>query len=714
MEERILEILKVSRNNGLSKQEVYKKLAYTNLSFEDFEEVFDDLKERQEIYQTGKDKYTLNPFKEAEILVTRKGTILAKTQTETYEISEDQFGCLTGDKVKIRITDFNQNKGTIKEVLDRKGTLAEVKKENGKKYALVRNKETITKYELKTDQNLVDGILIGIKLEKGRKDKKPVATIDRVFGHKNKPRLDEEIILYENNFNYEWPSEVLKELKNIPSEVTDQDKKGRKDLRDREIFTIDGDDTKDIDDAVSLEKLKNGNYLLGVHIADVTNYVKERTAIDQEAYQRATSVYMNTVVNPMYPVELSNGICSLNPETDRLALTAEMEITPNGKIINYDLFESLINSRKQMTYKNVNKILNNEEIPTDYIPYVETLKEMYNLSEILKKNRQERGYQEFQTSEMKVLTDEKGIPIEITKREDGKGQKLIEMFMLAANETVATHIYNMGIPCIYRDHDNPNEEKLKKVTEIIRNYGENFKTKGKVLSSKYISSLLEELKETEKYETYCNMLLRCLAKATYESYNIGHFSIGINSNKREAYTHFTSPIRRYPDTTVHRVLKMIFKMETEKLYSNEHKTKMASIARHSSIQEQNADKCERESNKMKTAEYMEINQDKYKNEVYEGIISGFTQSGMYVQLPNLIEGRVGFNTMDDFYHYDEEQEIITGEKTGKIYRLGDKVNVKLVKVSKLLREIDFEIETKEKNKETSKTRKRKITYGNTK
>lgn len=707
MEEKILEILKVSRNNGLSKQEVYKKLAYTNLSFEDFEEVFDDLQTRQEIYQTGKDKYTLNPFKEAEIQITRKGLILAKTDKETYEISEDQFNCLTGDKVKIRITDFNQKKGTIKEVLTRKGTPAEVKIENGKKYAIVRNKENETKYELKTDENLVDGILIGIKLEKNRKDKQPVATLDRIFGHKNKPRLDEEIILYENNFNYEWPEEVKKEIKYIPSEVSEEEKKGRRDLRNIEIFTIDGDDTKDIDDAISLDKLENGNYLLGVHIADVANYVKEGTAIDKESYERATSVYMNTVVNPMYPVELSNGICSLNPETDRLAMTAEMEINPKGKVVNYDIFESVIHSRKQMTYKNVNKILKSEEVPEGYEPFQNKLKEMYELSKILKKNRQTRGYQEFQTSEIKVVTDENGIPTEIGKREDGPGQKLIEMFMLAANETVATHIYNMGIPSIYRDHDKPNEEKLKKVTEIIKNYGETFKTKGKVLSPKYLSSLLEELKETQKYETYCNMILRSLAKATYESYNIGHFSVGINSDKREAYTHFTSPIRRYPDTTVHRVLKMIFQMQTEKLYSKEHKEKMAAIAKHSSIQEQNADKCERESNKMKTAEYMENILKENQNEIYEGIISGFAATGMYVQLPNLIEGRVGYNTMDDFYHYDDEQEIIIGEKTGKIYRLGDKVTVKLTKASKMLREIDFEIEQTSKN-QTTKTRQRKM------
>ncbi len=710
MEERILEILKVTRNNGLTKQEVYKKLAYTNLSFQDFEEVFENLQENQKIYQTGKDRYTLNPFKEAEIQITRKGKILAITEDETYEITEDQFSCLTGDIVKIRVTDFSQKKATIKEVLTRKGTPAEVKIENGKKYALVRNKEKTIKYELKTEENLVEGIIIGIKLEKNRKDKQPVATLDRVFGHKNKPRIDEEMILYENNFSYEWPKEVLEELKYIPSEVSEKDKIGRKDLRYKEIFTIDGDDTKDIDDAISLEKLENGNYLLGVHIADVTHYVKENSAIDKEAYKRATSVYMNTVVNPMYPVELSNGICSLNPETDRLAITTEMEISPNGKLVNYDIFESTIHSRKQMTYKNVNKILNNEEVPEDYKPYEKTLKEMYELSKILKKKRQTRGYQEFQTSEMKVNTDNKGTPTEIIKREDGKGQKLIEMFMLQANEAVATHIYNMNIPFIYRVHDKPNEEKLKKVTEIIRNYGENFKTKGKLLSPKYISSLLEDLKETQKYETYCNLILRSLAKATYESYNIGHFSVGIESDKREAYTHFTSPIRRYPDTTVHRVLKMTFKMETEKLYSNEHKNKMATIAKHSSIQEQNADKCERESNKMKTAEYMENYLKTHQDETYKGIITGFTQAGMYVQLPNLIEGRVGYDTMDDYYNYDEENELLIGEKTGKIYRLGDEVTIKVTKASKLLREIDFELE----QTTSPKTRKRKMRYGNTK
>lgn len=688
MEEKILEIVKVSRNNGLSKQEVYKKLAYTNLPFEDFEEIFDDLLNQNKIYNTGKDKYTLNPFEKGEVLITKKGVILVKTKDDTIEISKDEFNCVTGDKVLIRITDFNQKRGTIKEVLDRKGLIAEVKNDNKKKYAIVRERDKEQVYELKTNQNLVDGMIIGIKIDKNRKDKNPVATIDRVFGHKNKPRIDEEMILYENNFGYEWSKEVLEELKHIPSEVSEKDKQNRRDLRSKTIFTIDGDDTKDIDDAISIEKLSNGNYLLGVHIADVSNYVKEGSAIDKEAYQRATSVYMNSVVNPMYPVELSNGICSLNPEVDRLALSVEMEIDKTGKLINYDIFESVINSRKQMTYKNVNKILNDEEIPEGYEIFKEDLKSLYELSKILENNRIKRGYQEFDIPEIKVITDENGNPIDFIKRETGKGEKLIEMFMLAANETVATYVYQMNIPFIYRDHDIPNEEKLKKVTSVIKSYGENIDTKGKVLSSKYIKDLLEQLKNTQKAVTYSNMILRSLAKATYESYNIGHFSLGINSDIGEAYTHFTSPIRRYPDTTVHRVLKSILRGDIEKLYTDYHKAKMSEIAKHSSTQEQNSDKCERESNKMKSAEYMQ----NYIGEIYQGVISGFTNSGMYVELPNLIEGRVGYNTMDDFYDYNEELETLIGERTKKVYRLGDEVEVKVVKASKELREIDFEIE----------------------
>ena len=396
---------------------------------------------------------------------------------------------------------------------------------------------------------------------------------------------------------------------------------------------------------------------------------------------------MNTVVNPMYPVELSNGICSLNPNIDRLTISCQMEIDQKGNLKDYDIFESIINSKLQMTYPNVNKILNDEKFPKEYKPFEKILKNMHALAEILKNKRKQRGYQEFDVPEIKVITNEEGVPVEISKREQGKGEKLIEMFMLEANETVATHVFNMHLPFVYRVHDKPNEDKLKKVTNVIKSYGETIDIKSNILSPKYIEDLLVSLKDSERKEVYNTMLLRSLARATYESYNIGHFSIGIDESKHEAYTHFTSPIRRYPDSTVHRLLKKILHNDTESLTSDEMKNKLTAIAKHSTVQEQNSDNCERQSNKMKTAEYME----KYIGQTFEGIISSFTPNSMFVALPNLIEGRVSFTSMDDFYHYDEELETITGENNHKLYRLGDKVKVELVRASKEQREIDFEI-----------------------
>ena len=694
IENKILEVLNLSRENGFDKELIFKKIGFTNLSYEDFEEIFDDMKERHLVYQTGKNSFIKNPFLEGEAILTKSDKLLVKTEEGTFEVAENVFNCVSGDVVRLRITDDNKMIGTITEIIERKGLSAEIITENGKRYAVLR---TGDKYEIDIPEKIVDGTIIGVKIDKGRKDKKPVAILDKVIGHKNRPRVEEEIILYENNFNSGWDDNIMSEVANIPDSVSEEAKKGRRDLRDKVIFTIDGDDTKDIDDAISLEKLENGNYLLGVHIADVSNYVKEGTEIDKEARARATSVYMNSVVNPMYPVELSNGICSLNPEVDRLAMSCDMELNKNGKLINFDVYESVIRSRKQMTYKNVNKILKKEEVPEGYEEFKDVLLEMNKLAHILKEMRVKRGYQNFDLPEVKIITDENGKVTEIGTRVQDEGEKLIEQFMLVANETVGTYIYHIGVPSVYRDHDIPNEEKIKRVINIIRNYGDNIELKGKITSSKYIQELLEKLEKTERHEVYSNMVLRCLAKATYEAYNIGHFSVGIDAGKKEAYTHFTSPIRRYPDTTVHRVLKLILHGEMEKLYDDNHKQKMIEIASHSSTQEKNADKCERESNKVKEAEYMED----YLEEEYEGTIISFTNGGMFVQLSNLVEGRVGLETLNDFYHYDPDLETLTGEKSHNVYRLGDKVTVKLVKTDKDLREIDFEIIPKPKVKAKS-------------
>ena len=684
MEDRIIEILNKQGTNTLTKEEIYNKLGYTNLDKNEFEEIFEEMKEKHLIYQRGKDSYSRNPFVEGEVVITKKGDILVKCDLGTIKIEKTKENCISGDEVKVKIGNFSELTGTISEVIKRKKISAEVETRNGQKYAITKDGN---EYKIDLDNGIVDGSIIGITIETDKSTKKPIAILDKVMGHKDDPRLDDEIILYENNFNYEWPEDIEEELSRIPSDVLEKDKKGRVDLRNRIIFTIDGDDTKDIDDAISLNKLPNNNYLLGVHIADVSHYVSKGSAIDREAYERATSVYMNTTSNPMYPRKLSNGICSLNPGTDRLAISCEMEINERGKIVSYNIFESLIHSKKQMTYKNVNNILEESEVPEGYEDYKDILLEMNKLAHILKEARIKRGYQEFDDNEIKINTDENGKPVEISKRETGEGQELIEQFMLEANETVATHIHGLGIESIYRDHDKPDEERLKHVVTMIRNYGDELEIKGKTSSPKYVQQLISKVKEMTRQNVYLDSIKRCLAKASYEAYNIGHYSLGINANRGEAYTHFTSPIRRYPDTTIHRVLKTSMHGSLDKLYDNKAKAEMVAISKHSSIQERNADKCEKESNKMKSAEYMAD----FIGEEYQATIISFTGTGLYVQLPNLIEGRVSYNSLNDFYRYDEELELLVGERTGNTYKLGDEVVVTLVKSNKDLREIDFEI-----------------------
>ena len=360
---------------------------------------------------------------------------------------------------------------------------------------------------------------------------------------------------------------LKEELKSIPSEVRKIDFINRKDLTDKTIFTIDGDDTKDIDDAISIEK-KGNNYILGVHIADVSYYVKENSYIDKSAREKATSVYMPGVVFPMYPVFLSNGICSLNPDVDRCSISCVMEIDKNGKLIDFDIFKSVIHSRIQMTYKKVNKILEENIIDDEYKLYVNDLKLMKELSDILHNMRVKRGLLDFDREEIKIETDINGKVTNISKRITKTGENIIEEFMLMANECVATYIYNMGLTSIYRIHDIPNEERLIKTINVIKNYGEKLDIKLNVKSFKVVQKLLEELKNSPKYNIYSYMILRCMAKAEYSNVNEGHFGIGIDSYKNEAYTHFTSPIRRYPDTTIHRILTNILEGNIEKIESS--------------------------------------------------------------------------------------------------------------------------------------------------
>ena len=688
MKEKILEVLKLTRNNAIDLETIFRKIGYDKSQWDEFLDTMDELSVERKIYCTNSKNnlYTLNPFVEGIVHTRRNGSIYVKTPLYEIDITNTNNNyCNDGDKVLVRITDFNTFTGSIKNIIERCGIVAEVKVIDKEKYAVVGNE----KYKIDSNVKLVDGMMVGIKLDKNKSGKYYRANVLKVFGHKNAPRLDEREILFEAGFNDEFSDEYKKALEYIPEKVLEEELVGRRDLRDKMIFTIDGDDTKDIDDAISLEILPNGNYLLGVHIANVSHYVKENSVIDIEARDRGTSVYMPGVVNPMYDPWLSNGICSLNPDVDRLAISCEMEIGKNGKILSSDIFRSVIHSRKQMTYKNVNKILEEGEVPEGYEEFESTLRSMNELSKILQKYRSDRGMLDFESSEIKINVDEQGKVLDIQKRHQGTGEKLIEMFMLAANEAVASYIYNMGLNSIYRVHEYPNEEKLKGALNIIKGYGDSVKTKIDISDPKVIQKLLLDIKNLNNYDIYSNMILRCMAKASYKVQNLGHFGIGISPDRREAYTHFTSPIRRYPDTTIHRILDLIFDGNIEKLESEEYRYVLNDIAEHSSEMELLADKCEREANKMKMAEYI----SDYIDQEFNGRIISFTPTGMFVELPNFVEGRVGYNTMDDYYNYSPEAEMIVGERTKKVYRLGDSIKVKVVRASKEAREIDFEMVT---------------------
>ena len=684
---KILEVLKLTRNTALSSEKIYNKV-YSGFKSDETLELFRssmcELLEEKKIccIDSKKDLYLLSPFKKGIFHVRKNGICYVLADNDLIYIPKNKvFNCLDGDTVLVRITNFNTMEGIIKEIIDRKGIIGEVKTIKNNRFVICNN----TMYLTDVDKSIVDGMLVGIKIDKVKTGKYYHAKIDKIIGHKNAPKLDERKLFYEFDVPDTFNPLQEEELKSIPNEVLEDSIKNRVDLRNEEIFTIDGDDTKDIDDAVSLKILENGNYLLGVHIADVTHYIKENSIIDQDAYLKGTSFYTPGVVNPMYDPKLSNGICSLNPNVDRLAISCLMEIDFKGNTVNFDIFESVINSSMQMTYNNVNKILNENIVPKGYEKFSETLKKMKKLSDILDSMRKKRGALEFDSSELKINVDSKGNVIDIKLRSQSAGENLIEMFMLEANEVVATYLYNLDIPSIYRVHDYPNLERLTKTISIINNYGYKIIDKINIKDPYFLQKILNNIKENKNYDIYSSMILRCMAKASYKVENTGHFGIGINSLKKEAYTHFTSPIRRYPDTTVHRILKKVLKGDIESLKDYQYKEKLKEIAIHSSSMELISDKVEKEAEKMKMAAYI----NNYIGSIFDGRIVSFTKYGMYVRLSNYVEGRVSYNLMDDYYFYDENLEMLIGERTKKIYRLGDKIKIEVIRASKELREIDF-------------------------
>ena len=530
------------------------------------------------------------------------------------------------------------------------------------------------------------------------KDGKRIGEITKIIGHKNDVGIDILSFVYEYNFRPEFPNEVMDELEDIPlfldeKEINKELSLGRRDLRDREIFTIDGADTKDIDDAISLSIDSNGNYHLGVHIADVSYYVKEGTKIDEEAYFRGTSVYLVDRVLPMLPHKLSNGICSLNENEDRFALSCEMIIDNKGNVTKYDIFPSIIRSRKKMTYESVNKILEENYTEDDYKEFESTLLLMNELSKILRKKMKARGYIEFESTEAKIKVDENCHPISIEARVQRSGEELIENFMIAANETVASSIYYKNLPGIYRVHDKPDEKRLSEFMKFLSLHGYIVKGKNKINNPKDLQNILNQLEEVPEVRVLHDMAIRSQAKAIYSDINIGHFGLG-----SKCYSHFTSPIRRYPDLILHRLVRDYNYNYSDKLI-NERKEQIPIEAEHCSIREQEAQNCERDVDKMKKAEYMMD----HIGEIYKGIISGVQEFGIFVELDNTVEGLIKVeNIKGDYYIYDKDLMALVGKKNKKRYSFGDAITVKVISADKDKSQIDFEIYEEKDNKNDTK------------
>ena len=702
MKEQILEILK-SHNKALSVEEISNFMQIkTGTELTELMKSLNELEDELQICRSNKNNYmvfTNGNIKIGYMIGTKKryGFVDIEGDEDVFIPPHCMNGAIDGDKVVVEITSKKgiDLEGRIVRIVERNlnNLVGEVIVKDGKKQVLLDNQKVKVTAILDPEKTkgAVEGHKVYIKLTSKVGNNIYLAEVIRILGHKNDPGVDILSIAYKYDIDPEFDDAVLKELETLPTKVLPSEIEERKerDLRDKIIFTIDGNDTKDIDDAISIDLLENGNYKLGVHIADVSHYVKEGTALYKAAYERGTSVYLADRVIPMLPHELSNGICSLNPNEDRLAVSCVMEIDSNGKIVDYDIFESIICSKKQMTYEAVNKILEENIISEGYEPFADTLKQMQVLAKILRKAKEKRGYIDFDIDEPKIIVDDQGKAIDIVLRERGTGEKLIEDFMIAANETVAEHVYNMQfLPFIYRIHGEPSEEKITRFISYVSSCGYKLNGKFDKMYPTSMQIILDQLKDTKEYQIFSSLLLRSMQKAVYDTNNIGHFGLG-----SKCYTHFTSPIRRFPDTTVHRLLHKYFvdnKMDPDTIEYEKNNLKV--IADHSSERERAAVDCERDVDDMKMAEYM----SHHIGEEFTGMISGIMSRGMYVQLPNLIEGRISIEDLtDDHYTFDESTIRLIGKKNKRGYRLGDTVTVIVKDARKEVGEIDFILKPKE-------------------
>ena len=660
--------------------------------------VMDSLEAEGKVHVTQKGKYIKGEAKHLRGIfqANARGFGFVTVEGEPEDIfigEEDMGGAMQGDEVEVAITkapEGRRREGKILKIVNR-GTQRLVGYYQSRKnfgFVVPDNERILQDIFVPAEQSkgAVTGHKVVVELTSyGGERKKPEGRIVEILGHANDPGVDILSIVKAYDLPIEFPEKVLNQAERVAKPVTGADMAGRKDVRDWQTVTIDGEDAKDLDDAITLTK-EGDNYILGVHIADVTNYVQENSALDREALKRGTSVYLADRVIPMLPHVLSNGMCSLNAGEDRLALSCIMTVDSKGNVIDHQIAETVVNVDERMSYTSVKKILeeHDEEECRRYqtlIPMFELMKE---LSEILRNRRHKRGAIDFDFPESKIVLDEDGTPLEIKAYDRNVATKIIEDFMLLANETVAEEYFWQEIPFVYRVHEAPDEEKMKKLITFIQNFGYTMHVpKGQEIRPKEVQKLLDKIEGSQEEAMISRLTLRSMKQAKYSPDNDGHFGLAT-----KYYTHFTSPIRRYPDLQIHRIIKDNLRGRMTESRRDHYAKILTEVTMQASSLERRADEAERETVKLKKVQYMK----KFYGEEFEGVISGITKWGLYVELPNTVEGLVHVaNMMDDHYDYDETHFQMVGTHTGKRYELGQKVKVRVTGCDTIARTIDFEL-----------------------
>lgn len=700
-QELILNFMKDENYTPMKAKEMAMILGVPKKEYNQFLDIIRYLEGNYKIVKNRKNRYRLigKNFVEGIYRKNQRGFGFVKIddrEDEIYIAKEDSLNALNGDRVLIEITE-EQNKvkraeGKIKKIIkhEKETVVGTFQESRNFGFVVPDDKAFGTDIFISKGKflNAKNNQKVVVKITKyPQKGKNAEGEIIEVLGSIDEAGVDMLSIIKEYDLPAEFPENVIEEAKKYGNKIDEKDIQNRIDCRQDIIFTIDGEDAKDLDDAVRVIKLKNGNYRLDVHIADVSYYVREGSLLDKEAQIRGTSVYMLSRVIPMLPKELSNGICSLNAGQDRFTLSCSMEINNKGEVVSAEVYKGIINVTERMNYHDVQKILDksDEKVLKKYEKYIGNFELMAELAEILKKKRLEQGYLNLDIPESKIDLDENGKVISIGKYETSFSNEIIEQFMLSANETIAEKFYWLEAPFIYRVHEDPDIEKVKELNKFLYNFGLKIRIVNEKIYPKEVSKILEEIKGKEEEKVVSTLILRTLKIARYEAENKGHFGIA-----SKYYCHFTSPIRRYPDLFIHRIISKYLEENyvVSDKFIEDFKQKAIDRARTSSEREKVATKAERDSEDMKKAEFM---QDKIGQE-YEGIVSSVTQFGIFVELENTVEGLIRFENLgNEYFIYDENRKRLIGENSNKVYKLGDKVKIRVVSANKLLRQIDFEI-----------------------